>query len=213
MSLTLVTPATVPVISLAELGDHLRLPTGFGDDPGTGGADDAALTRALAAATATIERALSTAFLRQTWDWRLPDWPSSHQNRAQPAILPPTPATIPLPLSPVLSITSVAFINKFGAVTPWSPANWRLDISGPRPSLRAVAEPLPAPPDGGHIILRFDAGYGDAADAIPPDLRHAVLLLAAHYFEHRDAAAPEPLAPIPQGVSALLAPYRRLHLS
>ena len=213
MPLTLVAPAAAPAVTAAELGDHLRLPIGFGDDPGTGGADDPALTRAITAAVASIERALATALLRQSWDWRTPDWPqAAKRGRAGRATLSPAPGAAALPLSPILSISSVSLIAPDGEITPWPAQNWRLDLSTPRPSLRARSGCLPQPPDGGHALIRFDAGYGDAASDIPADLRHAVLLLAAYYFETRADPAAETLSSAPHGLDHLLAPYRPLRL-
>lgn len=203
MSLILVEPPSSQVMSLAELGDHVRLSHGFTDaaapDAGAGSADDAALKRALDAATAAIERSLSTALLRQTWEWRFLTWPGRDRDRHLAR----------LPISPVLSVVSVEWVAADGAATAWSASAWRLDASGPW--LRAVDGVAPCPPQGGGVV-RFQAGYGDAPADVPADLRQAAALLAAHYFERRSNAEPERLERLSDGVERLLAPHRRLRV-
>lgn len=57
-------------------------------------------------------------------------------------------------------------------------------------------------------VVTFTAGYGVAA-AVPAAIKAAVLLLTAHLFHNREAVG-EALAELPMGVSALVAPYRRV---
>lgn len=198
MTLTLIQPAAADLISAAELGDHLRLAFGFDADAGAGSADDASLARAVQAAIAVVERSLSTALMRQGWAWRITHWPLERRGEVDLA---------PFPISPVLSVTSVAMVGDDGAETAWSADAWRLDQSGVRPALRSLSRSV-FPIGLGGAVVRFDAGYGDAPAAVPPDLRHAVLLLAAHYFERRAAAEADAPSEIPHGVERLLAAYR-----
>lgn len=48
------------------------------------------------------------------------------------------------------------------------------------------------------------------AHGLKPSVRHAVLMLAAHWYAQREAAVGGTMSPAPYGVSALLAPFRRL---
>ena len=48
--------------------------------------------------------------------------------------------------------------------------------------------------------------------AVPAPLRQAMLMLVGHWFNAREAAAEERFEPVPHGVAALLAPYRRLRV-
>jgi uncharacterized phage protein (predicted DNA packaging) len=52
----------------------------------------------------------------------------------------------------------------------------------------------------------------DDATQLPAPLRQAMLMLVAHWFMAREAAAETHLEPVPHGVAALIAPYRRLRL-
>lgn len=198
MTLTLIAGPAAPPVSDADLAEHARLAQAIGETIGETSGDLPALIRCRDAAVAAVERACATALIRQTWDWRLRDWPD--------------PSATPLPISPVLSIVSVERLSPDGTADPLAPETYALDRTGPRPAIRAVSNLLPSPPRGGGVSIRFQAGHGDAPTDVPADLRQAVLLLAAHYFERRHAADEAALAPIPHGVSALLEPHRPARL-
>lgn len=59
------------------------------------------------------------------------------------------------------------------------------------------------------IRVAFTAGYGATASDVPAPIRTAILLMVSHWFHHREAVADDTLAPLPVGVDALIAPYRR----
>ena len=72
------------------------------------------------------------------------------------------------------------------------------------------------PPEGAPnvlIVLLDDVGFGAASADVPHALRQAILMLVTHWFEHRSAITigEAPVA-TPQGVHALIAPYRRMSL-
>lgn len=58
------------------------------------------------------------------------------------------------------------------------------------------------------VAVTFTAGFGAAA-AVPAAIKGAILLLASHWFANREAVG-QTLTELPIGVSALLAPYRRV---
>lgn len=204
MTLTLLTAPSVAVWTLAELGDHLRLPFGFSATgelgAGAGSDDDAALSRALETATAVVEKACAIALVQQSWVWRAPRWRG----------LASAPTTMELPRAPVISIDAVQLIDAEGTASDWASGQWRLDQSAARPRIRALSSAPPCP-EGGFEIT-FTAGYGAAAEDAPDDLRQAVAILAGQYFDRRgDGDAATRSAPPPE-VAALLAPYRHIRL-
>lgn len=185
-----ITPPSAYPVPLAEFADHLRLASGFaGPEPGT--MEDPALPRCLEAATTSIERSLSTAFIRQTWTADTLSWASADHH--------------PLPLAPVLQIDEVLRIAGEGGETSIPPDEYRLGWWAGRPAVAATHGSLPTLDAGARVT--FQAGYGDDWNAVPADLRHAVLLLAAHYYERR-SEADAPLARLPYGVAEILAPHR-----
>lgn len=60
------------------------------------------------------------------------------------------------------------------------------------------------------VNITLTAGYGDEAADVPAPIHTAILLMVAHWFHNREAVADSALAELPMGVSALIAPYRRI---
>lgn len=181
MTLTLVTPPAVSAVPVTELADHLRLAEGYGEPL----AEEASVHRVLDAATATVERALSTALIRQTWRWR--------------DVRPPSPL---MPITPVLSIDNV--VRRRGDETMILPTS-AYQQTGDRV---CIAD---ARTDDRYEIT-FTAGLGDDWNTVPGDLRQAILLLAAHFFERRHASDETSLKDLPHGVDRLLASHRTVRL-
>ena len=69
-----------------------------------------------------------------------------------------------------------------------------------------MAGSLPSVPAGGHVTVRFAAGFGTGWDDVPADLAQAVMMLAARYYEDRGFDGSQ-LA-LPHGVSALIDRWR-----
>jgi uncharacterized phage protein (predicted DNA packaging) len=62
-----------------------------------------------------------------------------------------------------------------------------------------------------HVEQATGIKLGDGA-TVPAPLRQAMLMLVGHWFNAREATAEESLRPVPHGVHALIAPYRRLRV-
>lgn len=187
MALILLTgPAEEPV-TLADARAHLRLD----------GTEENALVEALiAAARAALEAETRRAFVTQSWRLTLDDWPEG---------------TVQLPLAPVSEVTAVSIADAEGALLPLDAEIYETALAGDTPRLaarRGQVWPMPATRLAG-IAIDFTAGYGAAGD-VPPPLRQALLLLVAHWFEHREPAGAG--TELPRAVTALVAPWRRLHL-
>lgn len=179
--------AALPV---AGLRNHLRMGSGF--ELVEDATEDAALAGFLRAAIATVEARTGKVLLTRVFRLRLEDWRD--------------PMGQPLPLAPALSVESVELTDRAGAVTPVPPARWRLVPDNQRPVLAPVAGSLPSVPAGGHVTVRFTAGFGTDWDDVPADLAQAVMMLAARYYEDRGFDGSQ-LA-LPHGVSALIDRWR-----
>lgn len=76
-------------------------------------------------------------------------------------------------------------------------------------AIRVLDQPSPGSTRNG-IEIDVVAGYG-TPDDVPETLRHAVRLLAADWYERRGAAVgSEP--PVPEQVTRLIAPCRKVRL-
>lgn len=182
---TITPPAGYPV-SLADVKAHLRVDA---DDT----ASDAYISALIGVATGMVESATQRRLVTQTLEWVLQSW--------RPRLV--------LPVAPVQSVTSITYIDTTNtpqtldmdsAVTVLTMANKVIVPSYGRiwPLLYWVAaEP---------IVVRFVAGYADAADndapgpgaagdeendpaaTVPVELCHMIKLQVAFMYENREPA-------------------------
>lgn len=185
-----VADATLPVTALRQ---HLRMGTGFADDT----LQDGVLSGFLRAAIAAVEGRLSKALITRRFVLTLNEWRDA--------------AGQSFPIAPVVSVASVEVTDASGAANAVDPSMWRLEQSAIAPKLRPVGASLPSIPKGGHVTIRFDAGFSADFSEIPADLRQAVMLLAAHYYEYRDETALGQGC-MPFGVTSLIARYAPMRL-
>jgi uncharacterized phiE125 gp8 family phage protein len=166
VSLTLVTAPTVEPVSIAEMQMHSRI-----DSP-----DDAALVqRYIKAARNWCEKFLGQAMVNTTYDLTLDQFPGW---------------AIRLPICPLVSITSITYIDGNGVSQTIDSADYIGDTKGkPARITPAVGEAWPSTQDRMNAVtVRFVAGQGTAAANVPDHWRQAVQLLAAHWYENREAA-------------------------
>ncbi len=180
-------PPTALAVTPNALADHLRLPQSAPETDQTN-----ELTTLIRAATTAIERRIDGALIAQDWLWRTIAWNN------------------PVPLGPVITVSSVTLVDPTGTRTPWT--GWHLAKGLARPHIAPLpGSSAPTIPTGSHAEIRFTAGYGPDPEDIPEDLRHAVTLMSAHFYENREATT-DPRTPLPLGVASLLAPHRPIRL-
>ena len=188
---TLITPPSGDAIDLAAVKTHLRV---------THDSEDALIRRLTGAAAEYVEDYTRQRMLSQVVDILLPS-------------LPPSWLTLPLPLSPVISVDAVAVYETLDAAseTVLDATRYRLLPSargGPTLLVPTAAWPgTSAPADRWPVRVRVTAGHAAAGD-IPLPLQQAMLLLIGSWFERRgDEAAGTP--PVIQAAAeALMAPHR-----
>jgi uncharacterized phiE125 gp8 family phage protein len=183
--LTTVATADLPVRAFAG---HLKLGSGFADD----GSEDAVLEVCLRSAMAAIEVRIGKALMTRSFSWELTRWGADGEQT--------------LPIAPVVVVNSVTIVDRGGIETVVDGADYVLEKDSQRPRIIGA---LPGIPDGGRVVLAFDAGFGDWG-AVPADLRHAVLLQAASFYENR--AGEGRVNGMPFGVSALIEAYRPIRI-
>lgn len=193
-SLTRVTaPAQMP-ITLDEAKAHARVPDDFT-------AEDPLLVGYVRAATEHFDGAdgyLARAILRQTWDLTLDRFPGYSDE------------AIEIPLPPLISVSSVSYVDTAGDTQTWSAAEYQVDTaSEPGRLVPAYGYKWPSTRDQlGSVTIRFVAGYGsDPADA-PERIRLAVAQLAAHWYNEREALAPGQVNRVPYNIENAVANYR-----
>lgn len=192
MGLTLVTaPATEP-ITLDEAKKHCRVDVSDEDD----------LIRSLiVAARQHVESFTHRALVTQTWDYKLDGFPALGE-------------CFEVPLAPVLSVTSITYLDTAGSSQTWSSSNYLTDIQAGNYSQRMRITPaygISYPSTYGVMnaaTVRFVAGYG-AASAVPQAIKAAIKILIGHWYRTREPIVTGTIvASVPMSVDALLWPYK-----
>lgn len=181
------------VLPVAEFRAHLRLGTGFGDES----LQDPVLRSFLRAAMAAIEARTGKVLITRPFSWTLTAWRD--------------PAGQTLPVAPVSDVTGVEIVDRAGTTDILDPVTYRLVQDSQRPRLQPVATVLPRVPQGGSVVVYFDAGFGPGWQDLPADLAQAVLLLAAHYYEFRNETTLSDGC-MPFGVTSLIERYKVMRL-
>jgi uncharacterized phiE125 gp8 family phage protein len=178
-----VAPAEEPV-SIDDVKAHLRY---------TGDAEDAALAIQVAAAREQCELVARRAFVSQTLELRLDEWPETDM--------------IALPRPPLQSVESVTYTTEDGQ-THTMPSTDYIVYANAEPG-RLYVKPGKAWPSatlmpGPSICIRYVAGYGDP-EAVPRRYKHAVLLLTGTWFAVREHVTVGTVArEVPDSIKSLL---------
>ncbi len=192
-----VTAPSAEPFTLDEAKLHLRINQDQTDEDG--------LIRGLIiAARRYSEKETRRAFITQTWDWFLDEFPKSNG-----------PFVMPLP--DLVSVTTLKYTDEDGAEQTLT-AGVDYDVDATRTPGRIVAAfEVDWPTTRLHINvveIRFVAGYG-APSKVPPDIKAAMkLLLGTWYGFREEIQGGTPLSQLPADASArrLLQAQRVLEL-
>lgn len=162
------------------------------------GADDPLITSLIGAATEHLESLLGRKLLTQRWELRLARFPRG---------------AIEVPLPPCREIIGITYLDR-------DEDEQTLDLSSVRVSGLGTMEGAlvearlssPWPATATHpeaVRLRFDAGFGGAAD-VPTPLKTAILQHVASLYQTREAAyvGPANIEAVPQGYLDIIAPFQ-----
>ena len=183
-------PAAEPV-TVAEAKAYLRV---------DGNAEDALIASLILTSRLHIETALGIALMTQSWTLVLDDWPRR--------------GAVEIPVQPVQSIQSVRVRDRAGNVTTSPETDYILDGTSVPPRLVPAQGGWPKPSRSiAGIEIALTAGYGGGPADVPGPIRQALLLLTAHWYEHRQPIEiGRPSTRIPDAISDLLLPYRKVRL-
>jgi len=184
VSLTLITPPAAEPVALVDAKSHLRVDTTD---------EDTLITALITAAREWAEEIQARAYITQTWELVLDEFPESDEIR--------------LPRPPLLSVVSVKYKDESGSETTWDASNYIVDTDREPGRLVLAANkswPLVTLYPAAGIRVRFTAGFGTTADDIPERIKAAIKLLLGHLYEHREAVSETRLNEIPLGAKRLL---------
>lgn len=165
MALVLVQAPSVEPITLTEAKLHLRVDVAD---------DDAFILSLITAARQWCEGFQCRAYITQTWQLWLDNWPEGGEIR--------------IPKPPLQSVSSIKYYGADGAEYVMPSADYLVDTksepgrvvlgygkSWPSITLRPV----------GAIVIEFVAGYGTAS-SVPEKVKQAIKLLVGHWYAYRE---------------------------
>lgn len=167
-TLTIVTPPTMPLVTLADAKSMLLI-----DHT----ADDALITALIAAATIEASGVAARSFVTQTWLLALDAWPDD--------------GVVRLPRPPLQSVVSVSYFDANNVEQTIAAADY-IVIADTTPGLIVPAVRKAWPTDlraVAPIRVRYTAGYGTAAEVAASaqgEIVQLVKLLAAVDYESRE---------------------------
>jgi len=167
MTLKLFAAPGVEPITLAEAKLHLRV------DHDT---EDALINIFVISARQKAEHATGRAFITQTWDQVIKEFPAGD---------------IPLGKPPVQAVTSITYVDTAGTTQTLGPASYVLDnVSVPPAVCLASGYAWPATADVPNAVcVRFVCGYGRMGKDVPADARQWMLLHIGAAYRNRETFA------------------------
>ena len=121
------------------------------------------------------------------------------------------PCVIQPPRSPLVSVTSITYLDTNGTSTVLATSEYSVDTKRePGRIYPAYGKAWPSVQSiENAITVRFVAGYGATAASVPQTIRHAMLLLVGHWYENRESVVVGTItAELPFAVEALLSGER-----
>ena len=207
-----ITGPTVEPCTAAEAAAFLRL----------GNAADLDLVGMMVrAARRVVENETARALLTQTWEYYLDAFPGGDfWSLSRPlGVRPyhreiftlPHQLSIQVPKPPLQSVTWIKYTDPSGAQQTLDPSLYTVDaVTEPARILPVYGQWWPltqAVPNA--VVVRFVAGYGDTAAAVPEDLVNGLKMLLVHLYQNRQPVLTDTsVAELPMAADALLMPYR-----
>jgi len=187
VALTLVTGPTLEPVTLDEVKDHIRISTTVS------ATEDTLLLSFIEVARDYCERYQNRAYLDQTWDLMLDDWPNGK--------------IIKIPLPPLQTVSYVYYYDTGGSANTMTASTYIVDSnSEPGRVALGYGEVWPSetlrPING--VKVRFICGEGSVASAVSTRVKEAIKLIVGDLYEHREDSDIKELLQVPYGVRALL---------
>lgn len=153
--------------------------------------EDTLITSLIAAATAHAEKMTGLAFVSQTWELVLDEFPEGE---------------ITVDLGPITSVTSIKYLDADGVEQTMDAADYVVDTASLSGRISAPDGWPTAQETLNAVRVRFVTGAG-----APEDVKQAILLLTEHWYENRAAVVTGTISTsLPLTAEALLSLHRRM---
>jgi uncharacterized phiE125 gp8 family phage protein len=213
MSLKRTVEPTLEPVTLAETQLALRLDLA-GSPPSN--PQDAYVAGCLLAARQWVEDFLERSLCAQTWVMKLDSFPGYVYSDALPRIVfAGEEAFIYLRRPPVLSVTSIEYVDTQGVTQTLDPTLYNVDVNSELARISPAYGTIwpPTRPQMDALIVTYVAGYAStaasppSAEGVPDGIKTAIKLLVGDLYENREAQQITDLKPN-AAVINLLAPHQ-----
>lgn len=201
MRLAIVTPPAAEPVLIAEAKLQVRIDHDEEND---------LLTTLIQAAREYCEKDTQRAFITQTWDYKLDCFPSGAGGYSE-AQASGSDAEIELPMPPLISVTSIQYVDTSGSTQTVDPATYVVDTSGVYGRVYpAYGEAWPSTRSQPNAVtIRQVCGYGAAGTSVPASLKSAMKLLLANMHKYREPEVSGGIVnQLKYALDALLSGYR-----
>lgn len=157
-----------------------------------------------------VEDYTGETLIQTTWIWNLLDWSNSRIVRPQGQWYDwntDSPGILYVPMSPLVSVTSIKYYDTAGTLQTLDAANYQLDTyTNPGRIMPATGYVWPdiESDNLSAIEVKYVAGYGTEGDNIPSQYRLAMLYLLTLWYEERKPVAFVQANKIPHTITDLL---------
>lgn len=189
MGLKLITAPAAEPVTLAECRTHL----GINDASDT--VQDTEITRLITVAREYCENYTSQAFITQTWELALNDFPTFFR----------------LKRLPVQSVSSIKYYDQNDTEQTVSSALYEVDDYNAWHDIHLVdGESWPSSNGNlNNVKVRFVCGHGDATTDVPEQIRMAIMLCVGHWIHYKPLAEQGvQVSMVPLAVHRLLDPFK-----
>lgn len=179
------TPPSTEPITLARAKLHLRVDHSDEDD---------LITELITAARMDCEDRIQRTLVTTGWTWPLDAFP-------------PCGGVLTVPMPPLVSLTSVQYVDADGAAQPLALEDLHIDVLGQPGRIAPASGSWPATASRiNAVTVVYTAGYGEAS-AVPAPLKSWMLLAIGDMYANRERSSDRPS--LPQNFAdSLLDPYR-----
>ena len=205
--------ATLPNNTGTTYADNVADASLGSECPAVNNTGDPLLSNFIAAARAEAETRISRQLITATWDLYLDRFsthprhkvPGPNQSMVWPFCYLPDHqyldhhhvgggAALQMPLPPLQSITSITYLDANGVSQILAPSAYRVDaVSSPGRVTPAYGTSWPDTyPVSNAVVIRFIAGYGDAAENVPVKIRQWIMAMVGSMNENRETAMVSP---------------------
>ena len=177
------TDALSSPVTTAEAKTHMRV---------AGSDDDTYIGALLVAATDYAMTRQNRELVPRSLTWKLDSFPTASE------MVPPR--------SPLISVTSIQYVDSTGGTSTMSSTAYDVDTYDHGRIALAYNQTWPsAREDIDAVTIKYEAGYSTGSTSTPDATKQAIMILASHWYEMREPVITgAAISDVPMSVDALL---------